>query len=33
VVVAEVRRGYTFNGRVIRPALVQVAAEDLSEGN
>ncbi|MEX0825510.1 MAG: nucleotide exchange factor GrpE [Acidimicrobiia bacterium] len=33
VVVAEVRRGYSFNGRVIRPALVQVAAEDLSEGD
>jgi molecular chaperone GrpE len=33
VVVAEIRRGYSFNGRVIRPALVQVAAEDLSEGD
>lgn len=33
VVVAEVRRGYIFNGRVIRPSLVQVAAEDLSEGD
>lgn len=30
VVVAEVRRGYTFKGRVLRPALVEVAAEDVS---
>lgn len=33
VVITEIRRGYSFNGRVIRPALVQVAAEDLSEGD
>jgi molecular chaperone GrpE len=32
VVVTEIRRGYSFNGRVVRPALVQVAAEDLSGG-
>jgi len=30
VVVAEIRRGYTLKGRVIRPALVQVAAEDVA---
>lgn len=30
VVVAELRRGYTLNGRVLRPALVEVVAEDLS---
>lgn len=33
VVVTEIRRGYSLNGRVIRPALVQVAAEDLTEGD
>lgn len=32
VVIDEIRRGYSLNGRVIRPALVRVAAEDLSEG-
>jgi molecular chaperone GrpE len=31
VVIDEIRRGYSLNGRVIRPALVRVAAEDLSE--
>jgi molecular chaperone GrpE len=30
IVVSEVRRGYAYKGRVIRPALVQVAAEDVS---
>jgi molecular chaperone GrpE len=33
VVTAEMRRGYTLNGRVIRPTLVHVAAEDLSGGD
>ncbi|HIE13616.1 MAG TPA: nucleotide exchange factor GrpE, partial [Desulfotomaculum sp.] len=27
-VVEELRRGYTFRGKVIRPALVKVAKED-----
>jgi molecular chaperone GrpE len=31
VVTAELRRGYTMNGRLLRPAMVEVAAEDLSE--
>jgi len=30
VVTAEARRGYTLRGRVLRPALVEVAAEDVS---
>jgi molecular chaperone GrpE len=30
VVTAEARRGYTLNGRVLRPTLVEVAAEDVS---
>jgi len=30
VVTAEARRGYTLKGRVLRPALVEVAAEDMS---
>ena len=30
VVTAEARRGYTLKGRVLRPALVEVAAEDVS---
>lgn len=30
VVTAEARRGYTLRGRVLRPALVEVAAEDMS---
>jgi molecular chaperone GrpE len=33
VVTAEMRRGYTLNGRVIRPSLVQVAAESVAEGD
>jgi molecular chaperone GrpE len=33
VVTAEMRRGYTLNGRVIRPSLVQVAAESVGEGD
>jgi molecular chaperone GrpE len=32
VVTTEARRGYTLNGRVLRPTLVEVAAEDMSEG-
>ena len=31
VVTAEARRGYTLKGRVLRPTLVEVAAEDVSE--
>jgi len=30
VVTSEARRGYTLKGRVLRPALVEVAAEDVS---
>ena len=33
VVTGEMRRGYTLKDRVIRPALVQVAAEDVGEGD
>lgn len=32
VVTTEARRGYTLKGRVLRPALVEVAAEDVSGG-
>jgi molecular chaperone GrpE len=32
VITAELRRGYTMHDRLLRPAMVEVAAEDLSEG-
>ena len=32
VVTAEMRRGYTLRGRVLRPSLVAVAAEDVEDG-
>lgn len=32
VITAVLRRGYTMHDRLLRPAMVEVAAEDLSEG-